>query len=58
MNWIIRYGQGAGWAAFLIAFLIVALVPERTWVALPLYLIAGILFLAVILERRRQTNDR
>jgi hypothetical protein len=34
----------------------VALVPERRWLAVPLYLIAGVFFVATILKRRRPTN--
>ena len=36
------------------AFLIVSSVPESEWLAVPLFIVAGVCFLAVILERRRR----
>ncbi len=57
MEWISRYGQALGWTAFIAAFLIVVLQPAWAWFALPLYLVAGVLFGVVILERRRRKGS-
>jgi hypothetical protein len=58
MNLIRQYGQAAGWVLFLTAFLITALAPDAVWYAIPLYVIGGGLFIAVLLNRRRVSNNR
>ena len=53
-DWIRRQGQTAGWICFILAFVTVAIAPDRPWLALPLYVAAAILFALVIVERRRR----
>ena len=57
MEWMSRLGQTLGGIVFFTAFMITVLRPEWAWYALPLYLIASALFLAVIFERRRRNDN-
>jgi membrane-bound ClpP family serine protease len=56
MDWIRHQGQTVGWICFILAFVIVAMAPDRAWLALPLYSAAAILFALVIFERRRRSG--
>ena len=57
MEWMSRLGQTLGGIVFFTAFMSTVLRPEWAWYALPLYLIASALFLAVIFERRRRNDN-
>lgn len=58
MTWIRQNGQAVGWTCFLIAFLIVMLAPDQAWLAIPLYVAAGFLFVLNIVDRRKGRKDR
>jgi hypothetical protein len=56
MIWVGRYGQIAGGFIWLAAFLLISSAPDAAWYAIPLYMVAACLFVAVIRDRRRQDD--